>query len=113
MSPTLKDSMAHSQADIGPHLVSFISHPSVKPSWALANPLLQDPTPHPTQRTPQKSAKPSKAISDVQKKITPDPNKRALPATSSKGQAPANPPKRTYLATVGTKHSNPSLMADL
>jgi hypothetical protein len=105
--------------DIGPHLAKFLSEPAIK------NILGETKDPGHAQGNPSSHAEVkdihntldslSKAINDIQKKITPHSSKQAplQQQKAVKGKANANAPRKTYSAIASTRPPNPSLVVDL
>ena len=101
---------------IGPHLRTFLADPTIQEVLGTG----KDPAPQPSvppinpESEIQVTLKSlSKAIQDIQKKLSNPPTLAKASSTAKCAGAITTQPRKTYLAIAGSRPPNPSLVVDL
>jgi hypothetical protein len=105
------------KANVGPHLQSFLAEPTIKDILDSSKAPTAPNAPLPDtdlQKIQQSLTTLSKAIADLQKKVSPPSNpKQKGPVAETCVKGKANSPIKSYLAIAGSRPPNPSLVVDL
>jgi hypothetical protein len=100
------------KANVGPHLQSFLANPTIKDILVSSKAPTAPKAPLPDtdlQKIQQSLTTLSKAITDLQKKVSPPSNpKHKGPDIETHIKGKANSPIKSYLAIAGSRPPNPS-----
>jgi hypothetical protein len=105
------------KADVGPHLQDFLADPTIKDILGSSKAPTAPSAPIPDtdlKMIQQSLTSLSKAITDLQKKVTPTSSpKQKGPVAETREKGKAKPPIKSYSAIAGSRPPNPSLVVDL
>jgi hypothetical protein len=105
------------KADVGPHLKDFLADPTIKVILGSSKVPTAPSAPIPDtdlKMIQQSLTSLSKAITDLQKKVTPTSSpKQKGPIAETREKGKAKPPIKSYSAIAGSRPPNPSLVVDL